>query len=1298
MDAVAAGERSADVCGPNTVSRRTRRPVLVFPGQGSQWEGMGRELAAAVPAFRAAIRRCDAEIARWLGRSLWSDDTGLVAKGTAEVQPALFAIEVALARTWQAWGLAPAAVVGHSMGEIAAAHVSGALSLTDAARIVVERSGLLTELSGKGGLALAELDLAEAEEMVRGREHELAIAALNGPRATVLSGDPQALDAVIADLEGRGVFARRITVEFAAHSPQVEPIQPRLRAALAGIAPGPADTDLYSTVTGEPVDGRDLGPKYWERNVRATVRFAPALERVLADGHDTFIEVAPHPVLIRSVTETAGASGGAEVAVVSSVRRDEDEARGMLRALGELYTVGVAVDWTALYGTAAAHVDLPPHGWEHRSFPLLRPSGTPAGLPGAGAAAGGLLGPRVPVGADPALRLWGLPLEVASAPELADHVVDDIPVVPGAYWLAAAAQAASAVAPGGPVLLEEVTFVQPCPLAGERDPGLQLALRPAPEGGDTLLITSFRAGAPVVHAQGVVGGAAEGAPAHPPLAELRAACTAPESVEDLYERLGGTGLHYGPRFRGLAELWAGAGQALGRIALPEGLGAGAPPLHPALLDACFHTVAAAVGERRGELPLPSGAEGVWSRQDGAPLRAGWAHARVVDSRGRDLVTEVTVYDDAGEPVWSARRLRVTMAARRRDVEEGRLYQVRWQPVEPPRPAAGAGAWLLLADRDGAARALADRLAAAGGRSLIAVSGPATAPDERSLETAGYAGLLAEAAGLGAPLRGAVDLRALSGGPDAPSAEALVGRAADALELTRALAGAAREGEAPRLWLATSGAQTAFGPAGAAGLPGAALWGLGRVVANEHPETACTVVDLDSPVRRTDLEALAALLRAEDVPGQVVLREGVLTPRLAPLPSAAGAAEAPVRGDRTYLVTGGLGALGLQTARWLVERGARHLLLLGRSAPSDRARAAVAELAAAGAQVRVERADTADAAALGAVLAGLGTGSSPALAGVFHLAGVLEDTLVTDLGAEGLRRAMAGKALGAWNLHTLTRDQPVEHFVLFSSMAAVLGSPGQGAYAAANAVLGALAGERAALGLPALCVDWGPWGGSGLAVSAGGVDRLAARGVPPLSGEVAFELLEEAMRAGAPSVVAAAFNWADITRTGALPSVRLLLADLLPAEGAAAGLRGTARQAVLALETHEARAEALRGFLLEQVGSVLGVPAARLDSAVPFQELGFDSLMAVELRNRLESALEVRLSATMVFAHPTVDELTAGLLDRLAPDITAAAPAPSAAGGAGGADGDADGLAELDDDQLCALLAEELGVLDTMEEQ
>ncbi|MBX9391956.1 acyltransferase domain-containing protein, partial [Streptomonospora nanhaiensis] len=720
MDALAAGERAADVCGPNTVSRRARRPVLVFPGQGSQWEGMGRLLAASVPAFRAAIRRCDAEIARWLGRSLWSDDTGLVAKGTAEVQPALFAIEVALARTWLAWGLAPAAVVGHSMGEIAAAHVSGALSLTDAARIVVERSGLLTELSGKGGLALVELDLDEAEAMVRGREHELAVAALNGPRATVLSGDPQALDGVIADLEGRGVFARRITVEFAAHSPQVEPLQPRLRAALRGIAPGPAETELYSTVTGEPVDGRELGPEYWERNVRATVRFAPALERVLADGHDTFIEVAPHPVLIRSVTETAGASGGADVAVVSSVRRDEDEARGMLRALGELYTVGVAVDWTALYGGTAEHVDLPPHGWDHRRFPLLRPTGTPAGLPGAGgagAAADGLLGPRIPVGADPALRLWGLPLDLASAPELADHVVDDIPVVAGAAGRAAAAPAAAAAAaggaggggggaaprggagargppppppppaaaaPGGPVLLEEVAFVQPCPLVGERDPGLQLALRPSDEGGDTLLITSFRAGAPVVHARGVLG-AAGGAPEHPPLAELRAACSAPESVDALYERLGGTGLHYGPRFRGLAELWAGSGQALGRIALPDGLGAGAPPLHPALLDACFHTVAAAVGERQGELPLPSGAEHVWSRQDAAPLRAGWVHARVVAARGRDVDTEVAVFDDAGTPVWSARRLRVTMAARRRAAEEGRLYQVRWQPVEPPRP-------------------------------------------------------------------------------------------------------------------------------------------------------------------------------------------------------------------------------------------------------------------------------------------------------------------------------------------------------------------------------------------------------------------------------------------------------------------------------------------------------------------------------------------------------------------------------------------------------------------------------------
>ncbi len=340
MNALATGAPAPELRGPRRLGRRAPRLVLVFPGQGSQWAGMGARLAKRVPAFAAAIRRCDDAIARRLGDSLWNDGDGLAVERTAVVQPALFAMQVALAETWRGWGLEWAAVVGHSMGEIAAAHVAGAISLDEAAQIACERSRLLQTITGRGGLALVELGVAEAQALIDETcapagdgERELSVAAANGPRATVLSGSARALDAMLELLSGRGVFARRIAVGFPAHSAEVEPLRGPLRAALEGLAPVQARTPIYSTVSGEPISGAELGPDYWVANLRRPVLFAPAIQRLLDDGHGAFLEVAPHPILTRSVAETA-AENEREVAILASMRRDEDELRGMLAAGG----------------------------------------------------------------------------------------------------------------------------------------------------------------------------------------------------------------------------------------------------------------------------------------------------------------------------------------------------------------------------------------------------------------------------------------------------------------------------------------------------------------------------------------------------------------------------------------------------------------------------------------------------------------------------------------------------------------------------------------------------------------------------------------------------------------------------------------------------------------------------------------------------------------------------------------------------------------------------------------------------
>lgn len=1287
MAALGRGERPARSSGPHTTGRRVPRIALVFPGQGSQWAGMGRQLAASVPAFRNAIRRCDAAIARCLGRSLWSDEDGLVVEGITAVQPALFAIQVALAQTWQTWGLQPAAVVGHSLGEIAAAHVAGALSLDDAARIVCERSSLLAEISGQGGLAMVELGMAEAGELVAGREHELSVAAANGPRATVLSGIQHALDDVLATLAERGVFCRRIDAEVAGHSPQVTPLQPRLRAALKGLSPGEEAVPLYSTVTGQLIRGTDLGPGYWEANLRAPVLFGPVVQRLIEDGYDAFLEIAPHPVLGRSIAE-AVREASHDAAVLSSMRRDDSELRCMLGALGDYYTLGGQVDWAAFYGVSRVpHVDLPRHQWEHTRFPIARVGAASQSAPGPTAARkpDRLIADRIRVGVDPTLQLWMVPLDLDTTPELADHVVEDVPIVPAAYWLTAATQAASESLSTDTVVLEGVNFDHPRPASADGD--LQLALRSGDERGVRFTITSVAAEAPpVIHAEGALRASA---PDERPVAALpetlASHCAIEASVDELYERLSSAGLNYGERFRGLVQLRVGERQAVARVRMPAGLGAGRWPLHPALLDACLHTVAAATDQVDGGcgLPLPARVERVWARGlstrlDGTPVREGWCYARIVSSTASadrnpvadpvaDIVADVIVVDDAGEPIWEATGFRVRLIAPRRKPENGRLYDIIWRPVAQTMSRGVTGSWLVIADGEGLGQALAKRIIGAGAHCIVADSHDESALGEVDGE-----------------LTGVIDTRAVGGRTvDAHTLDDITSRV---LRLAKAMASRPWQHHSPRLWLLTAISDGTK-------LAGATLWGLGRTIANEHPEWGCSIVDLESPAN--DLNAVCSVLGLAEPPSQLAVRGGQLVvPRLDPLMSKSTTVTA-IRSDRDYLITGGVSVLGRYVAQWLVAHGARHLTLIGRSAASTDAEKEVAALRAHGVDIRLELADIADAAQLDAVLRRAGSGRP--IAGVFHLAGVLEDALVVNLEEDALSRALAGKAVGAWHLHELTKDQPVELFVLFSSLAGLLGSPGQAAYAAANTFLDALAWHRSTLGLPAQSISWGPWAGVRLEASAGGVDRLVGRGVPPLDPAAGIDLLDNAVRCGRTHLAAAAFAPQELGRAGAGPAAAQLLESLI-SEGTceAAVARGSARNAVLAFDSPSERRCAMSRLLVDQVAMVLRATTATVATNAPFQDLGLDSLMAIELRDRLQVALDLRLSATLVYAHPTADALADALLGQLEP----VRPTPSMVEplSESSVPAASDDLSDLDDEQVAVLLAAELDVLEGNEQR
>ncbi|MEV4518511.1 SDR family NAD(P)-dependent oxidoreductase, partial [Dactylosporangium sp. NPDC049525] len=327
------------------------RPVFVFPGQGAQWTGMARELLDGSAVFRDTIGACAAALDPHTGWSLLDALRG--GQGAPDldrvdvVQPVLFAVMVSLAEVWRAAGVTPSAVIGHSQGEIAAAYVAGALSLDDAARVVALRSRALSALAGRGGMLSVQLPAAELATRLAPYGDRVAVAVVNSPRSAVVAGDLDALDELLAGCRAEDVRARRVEVDYASHSPQVDAVRDDLARLLDGVTPVPAAVPMTSTVTGEPLTGTELDAGYWFANLRQPVRFADATARLLADGHRVFLEMSPHPVLTTAVEETAEAADAAETVATGTLRRGEGGPERLGRSLARAHVCGVPVDWAA---------------------------------------------------------------------------------------------------------------------------------------------------------------------------------------------------------------------------------------------------------------------------------------------------------------------------------------------------------------------------------------------------------------------------------------------------------------------------------------------------------------------------------------------------------------------------------------------------------------------------------------------------------------------------------------------------------------------------------------------------------------------------------------------------------------------------------------------------------------------------------------------------------------------------------------------------------------------------------------
>ncbi|MEU3616181.1 type I polyketide synthase [Streptomyces sp. NPDC006872] len=934
LESLAAGTPAAGVVEGQ--ARHGERVVWVFPGQGSQWIGMAVGLLDSAPVFAAQIAACEQALAPYVD---WSLEEVLRAEGAAAqaryarvdvLQPVLWAVMIALAELLRACGVEPAAVVGHSQGEIAAAYVAGALSLEDSAQVVALRSQAIRALSGRGGM----LSVGEPAERAAARLEQwngrLSIAAVNGPGSTVVSGDTEALDELAARCEAENVRHRRIPVDYASHSAHVEEIEDRLADLLVGIEPRPARIPFYSTVTAAAQDTTGLDADYWYRNLRRTVRFADAV-RVLVDaGHTAFVEISAHPVLVAGIEEVLDDTDRPPVAL-GLLRRDEPDVDRFLGSLAEAHAHGLPVDWTAVLGAGfGRRVPLPTYAFQHRRFWLE--SGT--GRSGAGDAAGLGLAP-----VDHPLLLAGTTLSelghlvltglisARTQPWLADHAVAGTVLLPGTAFVDLAVRAADEAGCGR---LDELTLEAPLILPPTGGVRIQLVVGPPDHTGCRALTVHSRPAADRAddadgwerHASAVL------APATPPadfdLTAWPPADAVPLDVTGFYEQAAASGYAYGPAFQGLERVWRVGDEVCAEVALGERERdeAGRYGLHPALLDAALQAYGlAGSGGRDARILLPFTWNGVSLHASGAQR----LRVRLVPD-GADTVT-VLVGDSEGMPVLRAdslvlRPVSVDQLAGGRDATRDALFTVDWKPVTAPPADDTSGseaAWALLGEPDAPDTAeLLAELTAAG----IA---PAVYPDPAALGAAVEAG---------AP----VPDFALLTTSDAPPKEAtdqhpgLAERvhtaAARTLTDLQAWLADRRLADA-RLVVLTHGAlATAHGEA-VADLGSAAIVGLVRAVQSEQPDR-CILIDRDAAAGSGALLPVAVRTSLALGEPQLAVREGQLrVPRLGRIAESDALAPPPGAWWLDTVRAGTLDNLALVPAPALPtaeELGEGHLLI------------------------------------------------------------------------------------------------------------------------------------------------------------------------------------------------------------------------------------------------------------------------------------------------------------------------------------------------------------------------------------